>query len=47
LVVDIGLTKNDVGAGAAVSVICHWAVTNPALAVIVTGVVVVTGLVWI
>ena len=43
LVVDIGRTKNDVGAGPGVSVICHRVVTAPAAAVIVTRVVSVHG----
>ena len=46
-VVDIGRTRNDVGAGPGVSVICHRVVTAPAVAVIMTRVVSVTGLVWI
>ena len=47
LVVAIGLTKNEVGAAAGIRLICHWADTPLRLAVIVTVVAVVTGLVWI
>ena len=47
VVVDIGLTSNDVGAGPGVSVIFHVCVTPAALAVTLATVVVVTGLVWI
>jgi len=45
LVVDIGLTRNDVGAGPGVSVIFHVCETPPALAVMLATVFVETALV--
>jgi hypothetical protein len=47
VVVDIGLTSNDVGAGLGVIVTFHVWVTPAALAVMLATVVVETGLVWI
>ena len=41
----MGLTKNDVGAAAGIRLIGHWVATPLWLAVIVTVVAVVTGLV--